>query len=910
MDRLLREARAASQLDHPNIARVFEAGTTDDGRLFFVMEYVEGETLASELARGPLAPQRAREVLSQVLAALAHAHSHQIIHRDIKPANIILAASGVKVLDFGLAKQLPEAAAVAAAQSATVTWTDPSTQSGIIMGTPAYMSPEQLAGTAADPRLDVFACGVVLYQCLSGRLPFAGSGPVLYGAILHAEPDPLPTADPQLAAVALRALRKNPQDRFQSASEMAAALRSDSSSTLTQVRPSPRPSRKLWIAAAISILLLAIAAWATRPAPVTMAPAAQRWYQQGLAALRDGTYYSAARAFEEVTRADPAFALGHARLAEAWSELDSLEKAQRELLLARRNTTGWRRRAPEVEYTLAAIEGLVLRDFPAAAESYRRLLAETPGEDQAPIWLDIGRAQLKMNENAAAFDSFSTAISRDPSHAAGWLLRGIVQGNRQQFGPSAEDFSHARQIYEASQNFEGQAELEFQQGRFSNMAKDLPAARASLTRALDLANKSSDEFHQIRATSQLSIVTYMEGDATTAQTLAESAVARARAARMPYLTVQGLVDLGNTQLSRLDLPAAEATLRQALALAVSDGLQRSEMRTRMSLGSVLVQAGRDDEAVPELNAALAFYTKGQSRMEIQMGRLLLGRVYRRRGEFPKVQTLLAESLKDATAAGDKAGIDMATGEIANLYSEEERYVEALKQYEKRVTLLRDSKVASAIGYSLTGQASMAIRLGDMEKGKTLLEEAARRGGVSESVAGRIASVRRESLYRSGDWNACASAYEEALRKEKPTADEGMMNWSRCLECLMFAGKGAEANRLAAPILPKAQSMPNSHGAMRLRAVAALAEPDARKALASLEGPLNYFRKREQFESLWMAEAIASAVSRRAGDSSQSATHEQAGATAWDALQVRLGPEHRARYSSLAAVRQYRKLSTN
>ena len=410
MDRLLQEARAACQLEHPNIARILEAGTADDGRLFVVMEYVEGETLAEVIRRGPLTIARSREVVSQILDALEQAHELKIIHRDIKPANIMIAARGVKVLDFGLAKQVRVVQAAAAGSESTVTQSDPSTSPALIMGTPAYMSPEQLAGGRLDTRSDLFACGVVLYECLTGHRPFEGQGPVLHGAILHHRPEPLsrcvPGADAALEAVVAKALEKKAEARYQTAREMAAALRlppvaaSTASETMTVAVPGE--TRRLGAGAAILAVVLGAGWWLTRPESSEPAASAQRWHQQGLEALRDGTYYSAARAFEQLTAADPGFAPGHARLAEAWMELDSPEKAQRELLLARRGVGGWRRRAPGVELTINAVENLVLGEYSAAAGSYRALLKETPVSDQAGVWLDLGRVQQKMNDNAAA----------------------------------------------------------------------------------------------------------------------------------------------------------------------------------------------------------------------------------------------------------------------------------------------------------------------------------------------------------------------------------------------------------------------------------------------------------------------------------------------------------------------------
>lgn len=186
--RLIREAHAAATLDHPNICSIYEVAE-EDGRTFIVMQYVEGETLATRLARKPLELQESLSAALQVAEALSEAHSRGIIHRDIKPQNIMLTARGhVKVLDFGLAK---------VAQTELSTDSEAVTQSlltepGTIMGTVQYMAPEQVKGETLDARGDIFSFGVLLYEMIGGHHPFAAETPAAtISAILTKEPLPL-----------------------------------------------------------------------------------------------------------------------------------------------------------------------------------------------------------------------------------------------------------------------------------------------------------------------------------------------------------------------------------------------------------------------------------------------------------------------------------------------------------------------------------------------------------------------------------------------------------------------------------------------------------------------------------------------------------------------------------------------
>ncbi len=219
--RLLSEARAASALRSPHIAVIYDVAE-HDGRPFIVMEYVEGETLAARLARGPLGLDEAVRVAAQVAEALEEAHGLGLVHRDIKSANIVITPQGrAKVLDFGLAKFV---AAAAAARAATL-----ATAPGVLLGTVSYIAPEQLLGRPLDGRADLFALGVVLFEMLTGRLPFLGdSAPQVIARILHDEPPPLrnlrggvPAA---LETVVRKALEKDPAARYQTAGQFREAL--------------------------------------------------------------------------------------------------------------------------------------------------------------------------------------------------------------------------------------------------------------------------------------------------------------------------------------------------------------------------------------------------------------------------------------------------------------------------------------------------------------------------------------------------------------------------------------------------------------------------------------------------------------------------------------------------------------
>jgi eukaryotic-like serine/threonine-protein kinase len=226
-DRFEREARALSRLTHPHICMLLDIGradVADSERQFLVMELLEGETLASRLTRGPLSIDDALKYAIQIAEALAVAHTHGIIHRDLKPANIMLTKSGVKLLDFGLAR-LRDSAGAATGDTASG-----HTAMNVIAGTLPYMSPEQLRGEEIDARSDIFAFGVVLHEMLSARRPFAAdSQAALIAMILEHDPprlsDSQPLISPALDRLVKTCLAKDPADRWQHAHDIALELK-------------------------------------------------------------------------------------------------------------------------------------------------------------------------------------------------------------------------------------------------------------------------------------------------------------------------------------------------------------------------------------------------------------------------------------------------------------------------------------------------------------------------------------------------------------------------------------------------------------------------------------------------------------------------------------------------------------
>jgi serine/threonine-protein kinase len=445
--RFVREARSAAAITHPNIATVYEVGEAD-GLVFIAMELVEGETLRARITAGPLPARDAVRIARGIARGLARAHAKGVVHRDLKPENVMIDAEGEpKVLDFGLAKTDASSAGVEPGTADTASLL---TEEGRLIGTPMYMSPEQVLGDRVDVRSDVFSLGVVLYEMLAGKRPFGGdTARHVLLAITQEDPRPLsevardvPAA---VASVVARCLAKMRDDWYASGATIVDAL--DAAATCADapsevgaaiVPPTrPRMRRRFAMTAAGVVAVLAAAAWLTLrsgqpaaapspapsttaashsvramtdwPPPRTSSPEAAASYAAGLQAYRDGIFTGAWRNFTRATQLDPHFAAASLRMfLTGFNEagVDRLNTAieSRALLDARDArllVLAQARASPSSD------------DLVAAARS---LAAEMRDDPEVQMWAGVALEGGSHREEAAAL--FGLALQLDPKLAA------------------------------------------------------------------------------------------------------------------------------------------------------------------------------------------------------------------------------------------------------------------------------------------------------------------------------------------------------------------------------------------------------------------------------------------------------------------------------------------------------------
>ncbi len=262
-----REARAISSLNHPNICTLHDVGH-QDGVDFLVMEFLEGETLADRLLRGPLPTEQVLKYGIEICEGLERAHKSGVVHRDLKPGNVMLTKTGAKLMDFGLAKAAPSGATPASSLTMTVSHPSaeqPLTAQGTLVGTFQYMSPEQTEGKDADARSDIFALGAVLYEMATGKRAFTGKSQAsIVAAIQASEPPPIslvqPMSPPALAQVIKTCLAKDPEERFQTVHDLKLQLKWIAEASASQLA-APAQVRARRVVQKRTLLIAAVIGW-------------------------------------------------------------------------------------------------------------------------------------------------------------------------------------------------------------------------------------------------------------------------------------------------------------------------------------------------------------------------------------------------------------------------------------------------------------------------------------------------------------------------------------------------------------------------------------------------------------------------------------------------------------------------
>ena len=925
--RFIREARAVSVLNHPNIAMVHDYGETNDDQPFIVMEFVKGKSLSDLLDEG-LTLKRSVEIVSSIAEALGEAHDHGIVHRDIKPTNVLINERGyVKVVDFGLVKHFGEPPASGVDLDAQTIYST-QTRSDVIVGTPLYLSPEQATGKQIDGRSDLFALGALLYECMTGQSAFSGGSVLEIGAqIIHVTPQPPSKINPQITReldrITLKALEKKVEARYQSAAEMLGDLRAAATAlsgngvpvasksrkptegfkratnafaTLTMSLKQPRFSWMSIVPAFIVAGLLVWAAYYFWPRSYHQpSPAALNWYDRGTDSLRNGAYHQASKALEQAVAVDGNFVLARARLAQAWTELDYIDRAKDELLAVTSLTRNGLEISPKDTLYLDAITAMARRNFGDAVKAYSALAEMSPEEGH--VYVDLGYAYENDGNPDKALENYLKAIPlNNGQYATAYLRAGFIYLRRNDAKNAFEMFDKAEQLYRVASNNEGVNEVLRQRGTLFRDTGRHDQARAQFQQCLESARTLGIESQQIAALIELSHLASTEGNAAEAENYAKQAVAFAQQKQLENLAAGGLIELGSSFYTKQNYENAERYWTQASQLARANKGRVHEMSAISNLGALYISTLRVDDGLPLVHQALDFFKQGNYPRNVTYCLTQLGRGYRRKGEYGAALQALNEKLALANQSNSQRAIADCSAEIGNVLIDQENLPAALGQLDSAQKVYEALSNKLRILFSKINRGNILWRLGQYNEAESLFEDLSATTGEPKNgfkqfeplVQVMIAQARLSQRNFAEAINLSTEALKATGEKDPEVAIQSSYTLGLAK---VLSGNRAEGLRLceeAVKLASKAGDFTLHSRALLAQAEAALLVDDARSALTLATEAQPRFARGSQYESEWRSWMIASRASKKLGDNVKSEEQLRNAQSVWSKLEQQWG----------------------
>ncbi|HWS85692.1 MAG TPA: protein kinase [Pyrinomonadaceae bacterium] len=926
--RFLREARAVSKLRHPNIAAVHDFGETEEGQPYIVMELVSGQTLGDLLSNQGVSVARAVEVACEVAQALSEAHRLGVVHRDVKPSNVVIDEAGtVKVLDFGLAKQLHEESSNGASTEAATLLTA-RTRSDVVIGTPLYLSPEQARGAKVDGRSDLFALGALLYECLTGRPAFSGANVIEIGAqVLHFDPPPPSKLNPRVPAeldrLTLKALAKRPEDRFQSAAEFAAELqrmrarlpasdtvttrrltgpdithRSSALITMAEGLRRPKFSALSLLASLAGLALVIWAVWYVRqPSAHEPGPEVAKLYEQGVEAMHEGSYFKASGLFQQVVDKDEKFALARARLAEAFVEMDYLDRAREEMLAVNRLVPDFSIYPRAEALYLEAISATVGREHAAAIAAYEKLVGLDPGRPQAH--LDLGRAYERNNQPDKALKSYTEATTRDNSYAPAFLRLGTLHVRRRNQAGAAAALDSAQKLYAGpAVNKEGLAAVHYQRGRLFVILQKNQEAKGEFDRALALARETKNTYQEVQSLIQLA---FIENDKELARKTANDAIRLAQSNGMNDQVANAYNTLGTVFFRLGDYDGADENFNSALQFASNNKLKRYVALAYASLAGLREKQLKPDEAEKFAEQARDFFTEGGYRSEADQSAMVVARAKRRRGGHEEALRIFQDLLRAAEQAGDSAQVGLLHRECGAVFYAQGKYLQAFERFKESENYAKAFRIQSLRTYSLLNQAEALWALGRYDEASAnyglLASTDPKELAVSQDVVAHIQATEAEMELTRRHY---AEAGEKARR-----ALATFMEWKGQSNDLLsrihgdlclteaFGGSRARGRELCEEAVRLA-SINNDPGIVALAhfalAQALLEAGDAAGARDAALRAHEGFSRTGRADFVWRALAVAAKAGRRAADEAAAREYARRAADSLSQFEQSLGAE--------------------
>jgi tetratricopeptide (TPR) repeat protein len=888
--RFKQEVQLARMVTNPYVCRIHELFTLPaegnrPAMAFLTMEFLEGVTLADRVAiPGPLFWRDAESVALQLCQGLEAIHSAGIVHRDFKSRNVMLTthkgAPRAVVMDLGLARR---------SGLADATQNDSAllTLAGAIMGTPDYMAPEQFEGGMVSAATDIYAFGVMLYEMVTGKRPFEASTPMAAAVRRAKRPPSASSIQPGVPhrwdAVIEKCLEYEPEKRYQSVNELACALQRPSAltATLRAVMAEHRGPRRIGLLLVGLGLLAAVLLgfkWYRIQAAHKVPDAARTFYRKATEAFQNGNYLTTTRELQEAVKLDPDFVLAHARLADAFSELDLTGDAQREVNQIKEELVS--QLSSTQQTYVHAVRNTVRPDANAAVHDYEKLLnsTETP-MDRANALVDLGRADERAGKIGDATQRYSQAVLLDPYSPTPFLRRGILESRDGKQKAADADFAEANKLYGTNINLEGAAEVDYQR---SYVASKLgPShereAREFFQESLDKAEKMHSVALQVRALSRLSAIEFGADHDEEAGKVANDAIRLAEENGIAYWATDARLRLGNSWIYR-DVNEAEKSLERARVEAQRNQWPRLQALSELSLASLAERQQTRQRQQQTIDLALPAYeyyrTFGFAQESFQC-QVLLSWAKSFFGLFTESLQHAEKALEVANNLASPTELFQAQEAIGSTLYAKEDYPAALEHLTSAFHIAEGMPIAPLRAHYMSVEALMRAealcRLGRIEEAKLAV------AAVSNGTWRTDSRVRFDFVHLQAALLKSQGRYQEALllaqRAFREGANAGGEHWDIQLmvaDGLTRTGSATKALALCEKILAQAgeQSPIVVAEAKLVKARGLLELRQWQPAIAMAEESGLFFRasglKESQLVSLW----ITARSYREAGSAGQ------------------------------------------